>query len=172
MTRTVSAGTVAKIDAGQWAPGFLVQLNLSAIVRFSTRGTVTLTGNIYVTAALDVQNLEDDSSSGTLRFTDPTLAIQTLVRTENLIGKRVQVARFYDGATGSTDPIWFFDGYVRSASEGAPPEVVLAISRDAAGRSLSPARRIGAATGFTVMAPEGQKILFRQSSFRLERASR
>ena len=172
MTRIVSGPTVAKIDAGNWAPGFLVQLNLSSILRFSTRETITLSGNIYITAILDVQNLEDDSSAGALRFNDPTLAIQTLIRTENIIGKRVQVARFYDGATASSDPIWYFDGYVRSASEGTPPEINIAISRDAASRSLSPSKRIGPSTGFNVMAPEGQKVLFRQSAFRLERAKR
>ena len=172
MGRTVSAPSIAKIDAGNWAPGFLVQLNLSSIVRFSTRAAVTVNGNIYVPTNLDVQNLEDDSSAGTLRFTDPTLAVQTLVRTESLIGKRVQIARFYDGAVAATDPIWFFDGYIRSAAEGAPPEVTINISRDAAGRSLTPARRIGAATGFTVMSPEGQIVRFRGSAFRLERSKR
>lgn len=170
MTRTVSAATIAKLDGNVWQPGFLVQMNLTATVRFSTRGAVTLSGNIYVPAVLDVNGLTDDSTAGSLVFNDPTLAIQSLVRTENLIGKRVMVARFYEGATAAAYPIWFFDGYVKSASEGAPPEVVIEVSRDAARRSLTPARRIGPSTGFNVMSPEGQIVRFRQSSFRLERA--
>jgi len=170
MTRTLSAPTIAKIDSANWEPGFLVQLTLSQIVRFSTRDAVTWLGNIYVPAVLEVQNLLDDSSGGTLQFRDPTLAIQSLVRVESLIGKPVAIARFYAGATGSTDPFWFFSGCIQSASEGTPPQVTINVSRDAAQRSLSPSKRIGKATGFNVMAPEGQIIRFRQSSFRLERA--
>lgn len=170
MSRTISVATTAKLDATAYAPGFLVQLNLSTILRFSTRGEVTHSGNIYIPAALAVRELSDDSSAGTLVFTDATLAIQTLVRTESLIGKRVQVARYYEGATASTDPIWFFDGYIASAREEAPPTMVFSISRDAALLSLSPARRVGRATGFNVMTPEGAIVRFRGSEFRLERA--
>lgn len=170
MSRAVSSPTVAKIDATAWAPGFLVQLNLSSILRFSTRGAQTISGNIYIPAALSVDGLMDDSSAGTLTFNDATSAIQTLVRVESLIGKRCQIARFYEGAIAASDPIWFFDGYIQSASEGAPPQVTMQVSREATFRSLTPARRIGAASGFNVMAPEGFKVLFRGSSFRLERA--
>ena len=351
--RTIPAATVTAIDAANWAPGFLVQLNLSSVVRFSTRGAITWNGAIFVPAVLAVQNLTDDSSGGTLAFNDPTLAIQSLVRVESLIGKRVQVARFYDGVlrriiniagntidlniapwgkvggatvvgnavtftsttsdnrlskaatvntkgifvasftlsstlpitlhpelvdnldgsnpasitvnvtstpvrysvtmdnsasatfsgvlglyfnrysasgvvgavvtiadvliedvTAQTNrnpssyvpagaglpgyldvdyengntvaanivteahgdstvkPFWFFDGYIQQASEGAPPAVSMTISRDAARLSLSPNKRIGPATGFNTMAPEGQLIRFRQSAFRIQRAAR
>ncbi len=170
MSRTVSVATTAKLDATAYAPGFLVQLDLSSTLRFSTRGQVTHNGNIYIPAVLDVRELQDDSSGGSLVFNDPTLAIQMLVRTESLIGKRVQVARYYEGATASTDPIWFFDGYIASAREEAPPMMQIGISRAAALLSLSPARRVGRATGFNVMTPEGSIIRFRGSEFRLERA--
>lgn len=170
MSRTISVSTTAKLDATAYAPGFLVQLDLSSTLRFSTRGEISNNGNIYIPAALDVRELQDDSSSGSLVFQDPTLAIQTLVRTESLIGKRVRVARFYEGATATSDPIWYFDGYIASAREEAPPTMVIAISRAAALLSLSPARRVGRATGFNVMTPEGAIVRFRNSEFRLERA--
>ena len=372
--RTIAAATAAKIDAADWQPGFIVELTLSAMVRLSTRNEVIFNDNIYVPAVLDVQNITDDSSSGALIFNDETHALQTLVRSQNLIGKRVRIARMYqgdaavvqsinggvwtvagfatvvpdlagaylhlegsdgsfastpntsfsdlvvtgtfrletkvawdqynaataqtligkwgagigqflftlesnmlrlrgvgvttgyatvavacgglftdgvayifrvdrvlstgavtfsysadDGATftqvGATQvlmvnqllvstsdavalaangviwvprgkvywakiysdlgvslvydfrlspsapPFWYFDGFIQSASEGAPPQITLAVSRDAARRSLSPNKRIGPSTGFNAMTPEGQIIRFRNSAFRIQRAA-
>lgn len=172
MSRTVSVGTGAKLAGPAYAAGFLVQLNLSAILRLSTRGDITWNSQIYIRSVFSVSSIEDDSSAGTLTFDDPTLAIQTLVRVESLIGKRVQIARFYEGALGTTDPIWFFDGYIESAREERRPRLVMTVSRLAAQRSLTPPRRVGRASGFNVVQPEGRLINFRGSSFRLERARR
>lgn len=172
MARTVSAATDAKLSGPAYAPGYLVQLNLSSIVRFSTRGDVTWNGQIFIRTVLEVSGLEDDSAAGQLAFDDPTLAVASLVRAENLVGKRVQVARFYEGALATSDPIWFFDGYIESAREERRPRVTMSISRVASQRSLCPARRVSRVTGFNVMQPEGRQITFRTSAFRLERARR
>jgi hypothetical protein len=172
VTRSVSVATAGKLDANAWQPGFLVDMKLAAPLRFSTRGAVTWNGFVFVPAVLAVTNLVDDSSGGTLTFKDASLAIQRLVRTTDLVGRPVSIARFYEGATGATDPIWFFDGVIANAQEQDPPAISMALSRVATSRALTPPRRVNAGAGFTVLAPEGQVIRFRGSSFRLERARR
>lgn len=168
--RIVSPATAAKLDANAWEPGFLVDMKTPTPLRFSTRETLTWEGLLFVSAPLEVSGIVDDSSAGSLVFRDPSLAVQTLVRTVNLTGRRVAIARFYSGALGRTDPIWFFDGVISGAMEGARPIVTLGLSRVAQARGLTPPRRINRAAGFNVLAPEGQVIVFRGSSFRLERA--
>lgn len=168
--RSVSSAVAAKLSGPAYSPGFLVQMNLSSILRFSTRGDISWNGSIFIRTVLDVTGLEDDSAAGQLTFDDPTLAVQSLVRTESLVGKRVQIARFYEGALATADPIWFFDGAVDSAYEDRRPRVIVTVSRIAANRSMTPPRRVSRATGFTVMQPEGRRITFRGSSFLLARA--
>lgn len=168
--RTVSATTQGLINANAWAPGYLVDMRLDTPLRFSTRGLVTWNGIPFVPAVLTITALGDDSSSGVLQFKDPTLAIQTLARTVALAGRRVSIARFYEGALGVTDPIWFFNGVIESAREFAPPQLEIALSRINKARGVTPPRRINRSSGFTVLAPEGKVIRFRGSSFRLERA--
>ncbi|HBY64378.1 MAG TPA: hypothetical protein DEH78_31545 [Solibacterales bacterium] len=170
MSRTVSATTQGKLNANAWEPGYLVDMKVSTPLRFSTRGLITWNGIPFVPAVLTVSGLIDDSSAGTLQFKDPTLAIQTLARTTSLVGRRVAVARFYEGALGTTDPIWFFEGVIASARELAPPQLDIALSRVSIARGLTPPRRINRSSGFNVLAPEGKVIRFRGSDFRLERA--
>lgn len=169
-SRTVSAATAAKLAGSAYEPGWLIDIRTPTPIRFSTRDTVTWNGIVFIPAAVEVRDVLDDSSGGRLEFNDATLAVQTLVRTTNLVGRRIALARFYKGATDVTDPIWFFSGYIAGAREEAPPGVTLTLSRGAVARGKSPARRIGRATGFTVMAPEGKVIHFRGSMFRLGRA--
>lgn len=171
--RSVSPATEAKLSAGAWAPGYLVDMRISpSPLRFSTRGELTWNGLVFIPAVLTVSGLVDDSSEGLLTFKDPSLAIQTLARTVNLVGRRVAIARFYEGATGLTDPIWFFEGVIAGAREAAPPVLEVPLSRVSAMRGLTPPRRVNRASGFNVLAPEGKVIRFRGSNFRLERARR
>lgn len=170
MSRTVSASTGSKLDAAAYEPGWLIDIQTATPIRFSTRETLTWNGLVFIAAAVEVRDVVDDSSSARLVFRDATLAVQTLVRTTNLVGRRISLARFYAGALDVLDPIWFFSGHIAQVREDAPPLVSMGLSRGALSRGKTPARRIGRPTGFTVMAPEGKVITFRNSRFRLGRA--
>lgn len=168
--RTVSSATSSKLDGPSYEPGWLIDLKTTSPLRFSTRGTVTWNSLVYIPAVVEVRNVADDSSDGSILFRDSTLAIQTLVRTTTLVGRRVALARFYEGALGFSDPIWFFDGYIGGARESVPPAIELSLTRGALARGKAPNRRISSVTGFNILAPEGKVIRFRASNFRLERA--
>ena len=130
-------------------------MNLSSILRFSTRGLTVFGGNTYVPATLDVQNLMDDSSSGSLVFNDTSLAIQTLIRTESLIGKRVQIARTYQSdpvaIQTSTGETWTVAGFASIVS-------------DAAGAYL----RLEGTDGSFASTPNSAALALVKGTFRLE----
>jgi hypothetical protein len=167
MTRPVSIATEAKVGAHGTEPGYLLEfLFPSGIVRLSSRETESWNGGIWVATKATIANL--DSEGGSIEIFDASATLRTLVLQDGINDVRAKVWKFYKGATAPEDPAQVFDG-VGDGAKFAGGKVTIGLSRSSSRTLVSPRHRIGVATGFNHLAPEGTLIKWAGRTIRLER---
>ncbi|HSW83532.1 MAG TPA: hypothetical protein VLH12_08660 [Usitatibacter sp.] len=162
MTRALSTATAAAVAKTVTEPGHLLQIGLSFLVRYSSRGDVHWNGVDWIAANLRVGQLQekaDGSVALTVTVGNTDLAFGALCLAEPPQEKDVAVWAFYEGATGATDPVQIFGGVIQECaiSEAA---VTLMLASDNQNTLAIPRRRITRDTGFTRLLPSGRVIEF------------
>jgi hypothetical protein len=94
--------------------------------------------------------------------------MRTLVLQDGINDVRTRAWKFYKGATAPEDPAQVFDG-VGDGARIAGGKVTIGLARSSSRTLMAPRSRIGPATGFNHLAPEGTIIKWGGRSVRLER---
>lgn len=172
MGRTITVATEGKVTQIATEPGFLVELTfpLTGIVRQCTREQTAWNGFTWVTASLKLGGIEGSGQRGTLEYGDDDAAMRTLVLAEGINDRRVRVWKFYRGAVAPADPVLIFDG-VGDGAQMRQGKVTIGVVRSGSRTLVTPRQRIGPATGFNHLPPEGTLIKWgRGETLRLERS--
>lgn len=174
MSRTLTAPLLAALGVDVTAPGFLVELAFSSPVRFSTRGSVQWNGNPWPARGATISGLAYDIGSpqqgGTLRINDPDLAMSALVLLEGMVGRSVNVWKFYGEALADGDPVQIFAG-AGDAVTISPSDRSIQVSLVQRGPTqlYAPRRFMTRANGFSILPVAGRIVAFNGVDFTLER---
>lgn len=169
--KTVSSSLQAKLGAVVTQPGYLVELQFSTLIRYSSRGDVTWNGNIFANYDVKVDSRQINAKGGAecrISIGNSDLTFSALMLNEDPQDKPVRVWKFYEGATFVADPIEVFSGVVDSV-DFAHDAVSLNLSQGNAGTMFIPKGRITREAGFLRLSPAGRIIQFAGQKFKLER---
>jgi hypothetical protein len=162
MSRTLSTATATATAQTVTQPGYLLQVGLSFLVRYSSRGDVHWNSVDWIAANLRVGELQEKSDGSvalTVSVGNTDLAFGALCLAEAPQEKAVSVWAFYEGAIGASDPIQIFGGVIEEC-EITESMVTLRLSSNNQNTLFIPRRRITRDTGFTRLIPGGRVIEF------------
>lgn len=169
-TVTASTGT---------QPGYLIEIQMSPVLRLSTLGDVQYSGQTYSgVTKIDVSGINQDGSgggSGTVTITDPTDTFATLFLGSSITAVPVRIYATDRGVFDelSTDPnlaVLVFSGSIGGIEIHEPSaSITLELISFQSGILHAPRRTIGPETGFTRLIPTGTEIKIGSDTYRLER---
>lgn len=160
--RTLGGATTTEVGAAVTRPGYLIEIAFSTTVRFSSRGTISWSGQTWTAYDCNVRGLGVDSSEvqteGALDIGNADLVMSTLILSEGVSGRAVRVWKFYGDASALADPVLLFDGMADEATISDNGRVLITLQQ-AGGRTLyCPRTYITPDAGFHWLPPQGQKI--------------
>lgn len=172
MGRTVSSPTTTAANATVTKPGFLVELRLSTLFRFASRGDTPWNSFTWAASDLKVGDVED-SPDGTARLSlavgNTDLAFGAIVLADSALqGRGVSIWYHYPDAVGGVDPVKLFEGVV-DAGVVTHASVGFTLTTALSAATFLPRRRITPASGFTRLMPAGRVIQIGNQQIRLER---
>lgn len=169
MSRAVSLPTATATEQVGTAPGYLIQIGFtSGVVRHSSRETQAWNSLVWVPAAVKVSGIEGTGMRASLEYWDPDAAMRTLVLADGINDRPVSIWKFYVGALAAGDPVQVFDG-VGDGAQMRQGRVTIGLARTGSRTLMSPRVRIGPATGFNHLPPEGTIVHWAGKTLRLER---
>lgn len=169
MSRSVSAPTTAKLGLAATEPGYLVEIAFpSGTVRHSSRETTTWNSLVWVASTVQVGGIEGSGQQAVLDYFDYNAALRTLVLSDGINDRAVNIWAFYVGALASGDPVHVFAG-VGNGAKIRQGRLTIGLARSGSRTLVSPRLRIGPATGFNHLPAEGTLVPWAGRVLRLER---
>jgi hypothetical protein len=170
MSRTVTAAVEARIVEPGTKPGYFIQIGFpSGIVRHCTRKqSETWNSLVWVGAAVKVSGIEGSGQHAQLEYFDADAAMRTLILADGINDRAVTIWKYYAGALAAGDPVLVFEG-VGDGAAIRQGKVSIGLARTGSRTLMSPRSRIGPATGFNHLPPEGTIVHWYGRAIRLER---
>jgi len=166
--RTLSGTLIAELGLTVTNPGYLVSMDFNTPRYWSTLGDVTWGGHDWVATDVKVGELSRDLSANktaNISLANYDGVMGTLVDTEKVGDRAVLIYAVYAGAP--TEAQLEFGGVGDAAEIDA--RVSISFVGQSTARAFSPRRRIGPATGFTVLMPAGSVLTIGNEKYVLER---
>jgi hypothetical protein len=166
MARTLPTTLSAGLAAAVTAPGYLIALGTSPVLRYSTRGTLTYGGYTWVGGAR-VEGLALAAGGAPPRLVLPNAdnALSALLLGGVLSDVSAEIWAIYGDAPSEAESV--FVGVVDGAYEIGLLACVLALADDSAGASSLPRAWIGAPI-FNHLPPPGSVITWGGTTYTLE----
>lgn len=165
MTRIVSAAVATAIAQPVTGPGYLVEIGFSTWVRLSSRGSLDVLGNHWSAWGLGITGIGVDATSaiqsGTLNIANTDLTMSTLILTEGISDKAINIYKFYGEHPADADVTMLFSGVGGEATIDTNSGMVslkLRQARDSV--QFAPAKYITVDQGFSMLPPAGTVIEF------------
>lgn len=168
LAATVQSATAQPITQ----PGYLLELQVSPLLRLSSRGDVTWKGNVFAQADLvvsDVTENPDGTTSVSVSVGNTDLSTGAIILNGGAQNAVASVWFFYQGLTGSAEPVKIFGGVV-DAAKVVHREVSLQLVSQGLQTSYLPRRRICAASGFNRLLPAGRVLQLGSTVVKIERS--
>lgn len=153
-------------------PGFLLELQLSPLLRLSSRGDVTWNGNIFAQADLkisDITESPDGTTSVSVSIGNTDLSTGALILNGGGQDAPASVWFFYEGLVQPAEPVKIFGGVLDTAKV-VHREVTLQLVSQGLRTSYLPRRRICAASGFNRLLPAGRVLQLGSTVVKIERS--
>ena len=164
LTPAMQAATTARITR----PLHLVRIDATPPLRFCTLQTLTLMGESWQEAGLQISGLGGDGAPS-LVFTDPDSAIATAVLQGLLDDAAVTLWAGDAAALADTDPVIVWQGATDGASIDPAGRVTLNLSTATAATLYAPRLLYGPALGMNTMIPAGAVIKVGDNTYTVER---
>lgn len=156
--RALSTATAAEVAAGVNRPAYFVEIQFATqAVRLCTYGTLDWNGVTWTGGGIDLGDFDTDGRPQRIVLIDPTAAYRTLVLTDGIRDRKVQVWKGYVGALAPGDPVALFVGY-GDQTQIANGKVTLTVDWNASARQFSPREVIGPGIGCNFLAPPGYTL--------------
>ena len=167
--RTLTPAMQAATEARITRPLHLVRIDSTPVLRFCTLATLTLMGESWQTAGLQITGLGGDGSP-TLVFTDPDGAIATAVLQGLLDDVPVTIWSGDAQALADADPVIQWQGATDGASiDPASSRVSISLSAAPSAALYAPRLLYGPAMGMHTMIPAGAVIKVGDKTYTVER---
>lgn len=173
MPRTVSVSIDAAISQPITAPGYLLEMSFSSVIRLCSRGDLTVLGNDWLGWNFSVSGIGVDGTSGTqngsLSISNTELDISTLILEEGIADRVIRVYKFYGDAPADNDPILLFEGVGGNTEIDTAASFVKVSLRQAKDSvQFAPSKYITVEQGFSMLPPPGTIIDFGGQSYILQ----
>jgi len=103
---SVGSGFETKLSAAVTSPGFLIEIAFSTVLRFSTRGDITISGTTWYARPFKVSG----PPRPTITITDTDNVIAAYLQTEKIAGKAIKLWKFDGDAPTSLEYTQYFEG--------------------------------------------------------------
>lgn len=169
--RTLSSALQSALSAPVQRPAWLVELNLSTTLLYSSYGTLNWNFNTWVGVDIDVSGLRVGALqvSGSLVFGNADNVFSELFLAQNPTDKRIRIWGYDAAATALGDVVHLVDAVGGGASPIGTREVSVSL-RDACEYKLGPRAIVSPTWGFTTLLPAGRKVVINGVSYTLERS--
>lgn len=172
MSRTLTSALSTAIALPVTEPAYFVEIVFSTPVRLSTRGTITWSGQSWTSWDVRLAGLGQDGSSSTqtggLTIGNTDLSISTLVLSEGVADRQVNIWKFYGDTPAISDPVAIFSGVGDEAVIDADSGVVRITLRQQSGVTLyTPRLFCTKESGFSLLPAEGTVISWGNETIRL-----
>lgn len=170
--RVLTAATSAKIDDPVTQPGYLVEIQLTQLLRYCNRGQVTWNGNLFIQEDVRVNGLSNTPggvSTVTLLVSNADNIIGTVLLDEGIENSQVRIWAYDQGAFAAADPVQVFSGSIEEVTDINHTYAVLSLKSGFGEALFSPREFISPALGFNFVTPANTKIDFNGETYVLER---
>lgn len=158
MRTDVSAATLAIVANNATQPVYFVEIVWATFSsKFCTFGTLDWNGSTWLGSGLVVANFDDSGRPTQITISDFDFAIRTLVLTQGIRDRRINLWHGYATTLGALDPVQLPVSY-GDACDIAGGKVVINLGGKAGGREFTPRELIGPRIGVNFTAPPGTKI--------------
>ena len=167
--RTLSPALIAELGLTITRPGYLVSIAFDTPLYLSTLGDVTWGGHTWLSSDVDVGKLTRGSSAAQvagISLGNLDALYSAIVLNGGVADRAVAVYAVYAGAPA--DAVLEFSGVGDDVEVGDRVNISL-VSRSTQ-EIFAPRRRIGPATGFSILLPAGTLIPMGNTTYVLERA--
>lgn len=168
--RTLSSALITELGLTRTRPGYLVELNYSTVLRFSSMGNISWGSYVWAGANILVSNLSQDGkgfSTSSLSVGNTDSVMGALVLNEKANSKLVRIWTCYAGATAADDPVQEFYG-VTDGAEIFPEKVQFQLVSQHNQTLESPRVFISQLTGFSFLKPAGSIVSVGGETFTLK----
>lgn len=167
--RTLSADLISRHAGAVQQPAWLVEIAFSSVLRLSSFDTVTVIGQTWTVADINVEGVRINgmSISGSLVFGNADDLFASYVLGEGVGGRAISIYGYDAAETDNEDVVHVIDCVGGEASVTA--EKIIIALRDAKDFSYSPRKFINAANGFTQLIPAGKSIKINGQTYIIER---
>jgi len=162
--RTLSSALVTELGLTITRPAYLIKINLSTPLYYSTIGNITWNSINWIGYDVKVSGVSDIQGQLILQNIDNTFS--SLILNEKVAGKACQIYSVYAGATATGDVVQIFDG-VCDTSEISTSAAKINLRQE---KLDSPRKFINSAYGFNYLQPAGTVITIGTEKFTLERS--
>lgn len=160
MPRTISTALQAEFNKTVTRVGYLVQVNVSPVLRWCNVGSVSWSGFTWNAYEFELRG----AGSSTDRVVQPSLKVQNLdsaaaavIADANMSTLTLDVWQAAPSALGASDPVRIGKYFVGSVEIGLD-SLDMRLIPEAMVDAYSPRRRIDAANGLAYALPEGTQI--------------
>ncbi len=161
MLRVVSSTLQTKLDAVVTEPGYLIKVDFSTVLRYSSRGNITYSGNLFIGSDVMVSGLSWNSQGiqqGSVKIGNTDLAFGAIAFVEGFSDRPVTIWQFYEGAVGASDVVELFSGVGTGECEITEREVSFSVISQSSRTKFSPRRYMTRENGFAENTPIGTRI--------------
>ena len=173
MSRTLNAKVTAAVADTITRPVYLVQLDFSITLRYSTGGAISWNGHTWSEADVAVsgiRELKGGTYEAILEFGNAENEISSIVLSEGVRDKAVNIWQLYgDAPYAADDAVHLFTGVIDSVPQIGYPTQLRAVSRGA-GAIRSPRVPLAVILGEDMAAP-GERITWGGQTYVLEAQS-
>lgn len=168
----LSAGFIAAQAQVFTAPGLLIEIDFSTILRLCNRQTVTWNGFTWTIADIDLVNLAYDAqgeATAQLILGNADYAFSPTLFAEGIANKKIKVWQFYgDLSPATADVAVVFDGY------GDEPvideaQIRIGLTSKAADQEYYPFEFLSPATGFNWLPQDGEVVQWDGDNYTMRR---
>jgi len=165
MSRTLASSISTAIAQPVTQPGYLIQIDATSTLRYTTRATLTYSGQTW-TGGARVERL-DTARGGDAAVALPNTdnALSALILSDALTDKRTRIWAIYSDSP--TDAELLFDGLVDGADAIGALECVLNLTDNGSARSSIPDVTIGPPLA-NHLVPPGTQISWGTTTYTVE----
>lgn len=170
MPQTISSALATAFAGPVTQPGYLVQINASQILRWSTLGNITYNGVPWTNQDFEVRGLKWDPTQdpvAKLRVQNLDGAIGAFFMLEQLVDVTVDIWQVAAGVLGAGDAAQMPRMVIDDCAIGLD-WIEIGLVGYASMNAMSPRRRVEAASGFSYALPPGTQIAWGNEIFILE----
>jgi len=167
-SRPVTAPTLAAAGARVSRPAWFLQIDWSNFsTRLCTGGEQTWNDFVWAGGGFEISGFTQDGKPNGITLIDPSHDYRTLVLTDGIRDRFIQLWKGYVDELADDDPALIFQGYA-DGFDIAKGRVSFALDWQASSRAFSPREMIGPAIGVNWCAVPGTSFTWGGSTYKLE----